>query len=69
MEKTEIKKVVKLSWIYDSARAEFEMMKQMPDLDASFFTEDELEHYVGVIIKSHLDDWLVVNDIDNERTV
>lgn len=60
--KTEVKRIVKLSWIYDSAREEFEIMKNHPDLDEDFFTEEELDYYVGVIIRSHLDDWLVIDD-------
>ncbi len=67
MKKT-AKKIVKLSWIYESAREEFEVMKKHPDLDPDFFTDEELEHYVGVIIKNHINDWLVIDDRD-ERTV
>lgn len=37
-------------------------MRNHPDLDETFFTDKELEHYVGVIIRSHLDDWLVIDD-------
>lgn len=60
--KPEVKRIVKLSWIYESAREEFEIMRNHPDLDETFFTDKELEHYVGVIIRSHLDDWLVIDD-------
>lgn len=66
--KPSVKRIVKLSWIYQSAREEFEAMKQHPDLDPDFFTEEELEHYVGVIIKSHINDWLVIDDRD-ERAI
>lgn len=66
--KPSVKRIVKLSWIYQSAREEFEIMKQHPDLDADFFTEDELEHYVGAIIRSHIEDWIVIDDRD-ERAI
>lgn len=60
--KPEVKRIVKLSWIYESAREEFEIMKNHPDLDREFFTDEELEHYVRVIIRSHLGDWLIIDD-------
>lgn len=60
--KPEVKRIVKLSWIYESAREEFEIMMNHPDLDEAFFTDEELEHYVRVIIRSHLDDWLIIDD-------
>lgn len=62
MMKAEVKRIVKLSWIYESAREEFEIMRNHPDLDEAFFTDEELEHYVRVIIRSHLDDWLIIDD-------
>ena len=64
---TTIKKVVRLSWVIQAARAEFEAMKECPELDADFFSEDELKHYVGILIKQHSEDWIVINDIEDER--
>ena len=58
----EVKRIVKLSWIYESAREEFDEMKKHPDLDPDFFTDEELDHYVRVIIRSHVEDWLVIDD-------
>lgn len=66
--KLSVKRVVKLSWIYESARKEFDVMKKHPDLDPDFFTEDELDHYVGVIVRNHIGDWLVIDDRD-ERAI
>ena len=61
--KPTVKRIVKLSWIHDSAREEFEFMKKHPDLDADFFNDEELDHYVSVIIRSHAEDWLVIDDM------
>ena len=66
MKELSCKQLVKLSWIYKEAREEFEAMKKVPELDPDFFTEEELDHYVGVIIRSHLNDWLVIDDIHND---
>ena len=33
------------------------------DLDADFFNDEELDHYVSVIIRSHAEDWLVIDDM------
>lgn len=68
MNKPNIKKVVRLSWIREQARQEFEEMRHNPELDPAFFTDEELEHYLGVLIRSHAEDWLVIDDRD-ERTV
>ena len=67
MKKTRIKKVVRLSWIREQAAKEFEELKCVPDLDPSFFTAEELEHYIGALIRCHAKDWMVVNDIEDER--
>lgn len=64
-----IKKIVRLSWIKDQARSEFEIMKKHPELDADFFTEEELEHYVDVMIRSHEDEWIVINDLGDEGII
>lgn len=53
----------------ERARKEFEEMGLNPELDASFFSDDELKHYVGVLIKSHTEDWLVINDCGDEGAV
>lgn len=67
MKKPEIKKVVRLSWIREQAAKEFEELKRIPDLDPSFFTTEEMEYYIGTLIRSHADEWMVVNDIEDER--
>lgn len=67
MKKPEIKKVVRLSWIREQAAKEFEELRNVPDLDPSFFTAEEMEHYIGTLIRSHADEWMVVNDIEDER--
>lgn len=69
MMKPTVKRIVKLSWIMGSAREEFEKMKKHPDLDADFFNENELAHYVGVIIKSHEDDWLIIDDRNEDERI
>lgn len=69
MAKPEIKRVVRLSSVMERARKEFEEMGLNPELDASFFSDDELKHYVGVLIKSHAEDWLVINDCGDEGAV
>lgn len=66
MIKPEIKKIVRLSWIWEWATKKFEELRCSPNLDPSFFTADELEHYIGVLIRSHADDWMVINDIEDE---
>lgn len=66
MMKIKIKKIVKLSRIYESARAEFDEMKKHRDLDTDFFNDEELDYYVMVIIRSHIDDWLVINDMNTK---
>ena len=67
MSKPEIRKIVRLSWIREQAAEEFERMKCNPYLDPAFFTAEEMEHYIGVLIKSHFNEWRVINDIDDER--
>lgn len=69
MEKPGIRKIVCLSWIREQATDEFEALRQDPCLDPEFFTDEELEHYIKVIIMSHADDWMVINDIENERAM
>lgn len=69
MRKPKIKKVVRLSWIREKAAEEFEELKRTPDLDSSFFTADEMEHYIEVLIKCHAEDWMVINDLQDERAV
>lgn len=66
MKKTEIKKVVRLSWIREWAAKEFEGLRCSPNLDSSFFTAEEMEHYIGVLIKSHANEWMVIDDIRDE---
>lgn len=68
MDKICIKKVVRLSRIRDRATEELEEMRRSPELDPAFFTDEELEHYIGVLIRSHEDDRLVIDDRD-ERVV
>lgn len=67
MRKPEIKKVVRLSWVRERAAEEFEDMKRDPQLDPMFFDNQELEHYIGVIIRSHAEDWMVIDDLRDER--
>lgn len=54
-------KIVRISHIIQMAKDEFEQMKQEPALDSEFFTKDELQHYVNVLISEHKEDWLVIN--------
>lgn len=68
MRKPELKKVVRLSWVRERAAEEFEELKHVPDLDPSFFTMEVMEHYIEVLIKCHADEWMVINDIEDERT-
>lgn len=69
MIKPQIKKVVRLSWIREQAAKEFEKLKRVTNLDPSFFTAEEMEHYIKVLIMSHADDWMVINDIENEGAI
>lgn len=65
MENPDIKKVVRLSWLREQAAQEFEVLKRVPNLDSSFFSAEELEHYIGVLIRSNEEDWLVIDDTDD----
>lgn len=67
MDKPSIKRVVRLSWIRAQAKDEFEQLKKEPELDPTFFTDDELEHYVNFLLRVHADEWIVINDLNNER--
>lgn len=64
-----IRKIVCMSWIRKQAADEFEALRQDPRLDPEFFTDEELEHYIKVKIMSHADEWMVINDIANERVM
>ncbi len=59
-----IQRIVTLSSIVNEARKEFDEMRQCPDLDPTFFTEDELWHYVRFIIRTHQNEWRVINDLN-----
>lgn len=67
MEKPNIKRVTGLSWIRKQAKEDFEMLKKEPELDPSFFTDDELEHYVDFLLRVHADEWLVIDDTNNNE--
>ncbi len=69
MTKPAIKKVVRLSWLREHAKQEFDEMRGNPDFDPTFFSEAELEHYIRVLIRSYEDDWLIIDDIEDERTI
>lgn len=69
MESPIIKRVVCLSWIREQAREEFEMLKKEPELDPTFFTEDELELYVNFLLRVHADVWLVLDDEKHEGII
>lgn len=59
---SKVKKIVSLSWVKQQAQDEFEQLKTLPDLDPEFFTNEELEHYVRVLIARHKGDWIVVEN-------
>lgn len=69
MDKPSIKRVVRLSWIREQAKEEFELLKKEPELDSSFFTDGELEHYVNFLLRVHADEWLIIDDINDEGTI
>ena len=62
MLKQRIKKVVSLSSVRELAAGEFEVMRRDPHLDPVFFTEEELEHYIQVLIRSLSEEWIVIDD-------
>lgn len=66
MIKPEIKKIVRLSWVKERAAKDFEEMKRDPQLDPMFFNDQELEHYIGVLIRTHADEWMVIDDLGDE---
>lgn len=65
MDKQTIKRVTRLSGVREQAKEEFEMLKKEPELDPTFFTEEGLEHYENFLLRVHTDEWLVIDDINN----
>lgn len=69
MKKPEIRKFVRLSWVREQAKQEFVEIRSNPNIDSTFFTDMELEHYIWVLIRRHEADWLVIDDLGNERVI
>lgn len=69
MDKPMLKRVVRLSWIWAQAKEEFKRLKEEPELDPTFFTDDELDHYVNFLLRVHADEWLIIDDIYNDGTI
>ena len=69
MDKPSIKRVVRLSWVRAQAKEEFERLKKEPELDSAFFTDEELESYVNFLLRVHTDEWIVINDKNNEGII
>ncbi len=69
MEKPSIKRLVRLSWVRAQAKEEFERLKKEPELDSAFFTDEELENYVNFLLRVHTDEWIVINDKNNEGNI
>lgn len=69
MDKPSIKRVVRLSWVRAQTKEEFEMQKKEPELDPTFFTDEELEYYVNFLLRVHTDEWIVINDKNNEGII
>ena len=69
MDKPSIKRVGRLSWVRAQAKEEFERLKKEPELDSAFFTDDELENYVNFLLRVHTDEWIVINDKNNEGII
>lgn len=51
------------------AKTELELMNDYPDIDSDFISKDGLVQYVKMIIESHKNDWLVIDDTNDERTI
>lgn len=67
MDKPMLKRVVRLSWIWAQAKEELEQLRREPDLDPDFFTDDEFEDYIDFLIRVHADEWLIIDDVNDER--
>lgn len=67
MGKPTIKSVKYLSQIWEDAKENLEMLKKEPGLDPTVLTDDWLEKYVILMLHVHGDEWLVIDDINNNE--
>lgn len=67
MGKTTIKSVKYLSQIWEDGKENLEMLKKEPGLDPTVLTDDWLEKYLILMLHIHADEWLVIDNINNNE--
>lgn len=63
------RKIIRMSWIKQQAKQQIESLIENPDIDNEFMKEEDITEYVKFLINAHKGDWIVYNDLEDERII
>ena len=64
-----IKKILRLSRIIETARKEFERMKECQELDHSLFDKEGFQSFFETLLLANKEEWEIIKDVEYEQGI